>query len=59
MSKAEDRIEDLEEGLRLIATLVQHDGCHLVTERDDAILTIALDRLDVSVVPIPYWSHNC
>lgn len=57
MSKEQDRIEDLEEGMRLIATLVQRDGRHEVTERDEAILVVALDRLGLDEPPMPFWRH--
>lgn len=58
MSKDGDRIEDLEEGLRLIAALVQRDGCHDVTERDDAVLTVVLGALGLDAPPVPYWRRR-
>jgi hypothetical protein len=40
-----DRVEDLEEALRRIVTVVAHDGRHEDTERDLAVLALALDAL--------------
>jgi len=56
MSPAE-RIEDLEEGMRIIACLIQRDSCHEVTERDEAVLAVVLERLDLNAPPTPSRRH--
>ena len=39
------RVEDLEESLRRIVTVIGHDPQHKCCDRDDAVLAIALDIL--------------
>ena len=39
------RVEDLEESLRRIVTVIGHDPEHTCCDRDDAVLVIALDIL--------------
>lgn len=50
-----DRIEDLESALQKIVLLMNEDGCHQVTERDDAVMTIALDALGLDDPPPRQW----
>lgn len=55
--KDADRVEDLEEGLRRILILMNEDGRHEVTERDQAVKAVALDLLDLDLPPHPWWFH--
>lgn len=48
VSSDHDRIEDLEEGLRQVIIVLQADGHHDVTLRDEAALVIARSHLDAS-----------
>jgi hypothetical protein len=41
------RIEDLEEALRRIVVVISPDGHHVTCERDEAVLALALDALDL------------
>ena len=45
------RIEDLEESLRRIVTVVGHDPQHKCCDRDDAVLAIALEILGLDPPP--------
>ena len=45
------RIEDLEESLRRIVTVVGHDPQHECCDRDDAVLAIALEILGLDPPP--------
>ena len=46
---AQDRIEDLEEALRLIVCLLQPASRHLPTDRDWAVLAVTCDQLDIDL----------
>lgn len=50
------RIEDLEEGMRRIVCVLEPDGRHDVTDRDRAVLAIALDLLGLDQLPP---RHGC
>ncbi len=43
----QSRVEDLEEALRRIVVVVSPDGHHVECAREKAVLTIALDQLDL------------
>ena len=45
------RVEDLEESLRRIVTVIGHDPQHVCCERDDAVLAIALEVLGFDPLP--------
>lgn len=50
------RIEDLEEALRRIVTVISPDGCHICCDRDAAVLAIACDQLGLDppvIVKLP------
>lgn len=53
------RVEDLEEALRRIVCLLQVDGRHDVTDRDTAVLAVALDQLGLDQPPPVHTSPGC
>lgn len=56
MDKDAARIEDLEEALRRIVTVVADARCYPgVIDRDLAVINIALDSLGLDMVPFPAW----
>lgn len=51
-----DRIEDLEEALRRIVTVIGDTNIYPgVIDRDLAVINIALDALGLDTIPLPAW----
>lgn len=52
-----DRIEDLEEALRRIVTVMMHSEDNPVSDADHAAMVIALDQLDITDEPFLHYGR--